>query len=93
MKKVIAVLLIAIMLVGGCTAAFAETHAIMTWNEKLQHWEIQVIDDGPDVYMNPNPQYHDALSNGEDPFKNIDFHPVSDDSEWIDMDEVDDFYW
>ena len=43
--------------------------------------------------MNPNPQYHDALSNGENPFKNIDFHPISDDSEWIDMGEVDDFYW
>ncbi len=31
MRKMIAVLLIAIMLVGGCTAAFAGTHAVMTW--------------------------------------------------------------
>ena len=48
MKKLIAALLAAVLLACGCTAAFAKSHAIITWNEELQHYEIEIIDDGPD---------------------------------------------
>ena len=59
----------------------------MTWNEELQHWEIQIIDDGPDVYMNPNPPYHDALSDGTNPFESIGFHPMDDGTEYFEIEE------
>ena len=81
MKKLIAILLILVMAAGGCAAAFAETHAVLYWNEELQHWEIQVIDDGPGYEMNPNPTCRDAFPDGVNPFEKIDFRPMGDEGE------------
>ena len=82
MKKIIAVLLVVVLLACGCTAAFAKSHAVMTWNEELQHWEIEIIDDGPDDEpFTPNYEdYQNMFPDGYDPFGGIEFHPMSEDT-------------
>ena len=48
MKKWIAALLAAVMMLCVCSAAFAKSHAVITWNEEEQHYDIEIIDDGED---------------------------------------------
>ena len=84
MKKLIAALLVAVLLVCGCTAAFAKSHGVLTWNEELQRWELQVIDDGPDDNrVNPTPRYEDAFPDGVIPFDGIEIRPLDADTEYI----------
>lgn len=54
MKRTIAVLLIIVLMACGCTAAFAETHAVMIWSEELHAWVIEVIYDEPEITINPD---------------------------------------
>ena len=87
MKKLIAIVLVAVILTCGCAAAFARTYAYMTWNEKEQMWEIQLFDDGQeDIPINPTPRYEDIWPEGKNPFeeKGIEFHPIGEDVEYID---------
>ena len=57
MTKWIAALLAAVMKICVCSAAFAKTHGVMTWNKEEQCYEFELIDDGEDEeYFNPRIQ-------------------------------------
>ena len=64
MTKWIAALLAAVIMICVCSAAFATTHGVMTWNEEEKCYEFEIIDDGEDEeYFNPRMQ--ENIQNGE----------------------------
>ena len=56
-KKIAAMIMVLLMTLALCAAAFAESYAYLEWNEELQRYEITIYydDENENWTINPNP--------------------------------------